>query len=72
MSDYKIRPATGADWVWLTDYIRENDEPPKAHAVIARMVSALDEDAALQLPAGEFRDLFAACSRAIVGDDCPD
>ena len=38
----------------------------------ARMVDSLSESAALDLPADEFRDLFAACSRAIVGDDCPD
>lgn len=68
---YSIRDATGADWVWLTDTVRENQHIAP-QAVIARMVDSLSESAALDLPADEFRDLFAACSRAIVGDDCPD
>jgi hypothetical protein len=75
MDGYTIRAATGADWVWLMQYSKQLDADSgfdQCSAVIARMVSSLDEEAALQLPAQEFRDLFAACSRAIVGDDCPD
>ena len=75
LNGYTIRAATGADWVWLMEYSKKLDTDSgfdQCSAVIARMVSTLDEESALQLPAPEFRDLFSACSRAIVGDDCPD
>ncbi len=69
---FEVRPATGADWVWLTSHVVKDGEAPPPQTVIARMCPTLDEDAAMALPVDEFRDLFHACSRAIVGDDLPD
>ena len=39
---YSIRDATGADWVWLTDTVRENQHIAP-QAVIARMVDSLSD-----------------------------
>jgi hypothetical protein len=64
----EVKEATGADWCWLMAHMSEHDKAPSPDVVVERM-TALSIDEAMKLPAGEFRDLFEACTHAIVGND---
>jgi hypothetical protein len=66
---YDVREATGEDWVWVTRAVRDTGNPPEPQDIIARMVPALTVEQALALPAATFREVFAACSASIAGDD---